>query len=552
VNLTEIIETEPLPKESATSSIRVFTYAQFAMVALFVFVIVFTLFRFTQVKEIFTYLSVHSVPSITKASAINSSIQQLATLTVKLTNSQSKTDASLTVQQFAVVAEQLIDTIDANRQEVSFIAKELSTIIVESNELKTLVEVQLAQKRQLQKSKSDVYTAIFSLITNQNIDSQHNEIIVNLQRILSFAVDIENQQHLHKLRETEQELLLKMQHLRNNMVGSKPIIAEQLKSIEKQLVGEDSIISQKISLLRTQARSRGRSSFVVHLIENLASNLQYQTQIINKATQKRAESGIKMLTNSYEVSVVSSVFAFLASVFMIYYLYKRIVARLIRLTNEVEIKTTTSTTQMKVNNITVEGNDEITLLSKTFCQYLDKVRAQEGYLRKLSNQDSLTQIPNRRSFDKHMEQTFESAKVSKHMVSLILIDVDFFKQYNDKYGHSLGDICLQEVAAKISQIATENNDFCARYGGEEFAYVASNKTNLEAKAISDSLRQGIQDLAIEHSISKISNVVTASVGCASVTILSEADDLTASELIELADTQLYTAKNNGRNKCCYI
>jgi len=549
MNFANKISIKSLSSESAGSSVKIFTYAQTAMVLLFAFVIVFTLSRFIQVKEIFTYLSDHSVPSIAKASAINSSIQQLATLTVKLANSQSNTDASLTEQQFAQVAEQLINTIEGNTQQADFFAKELSTIIVESAELKSLVEKQLAQRQYLQNSKNNAYTAIFSLTTSQIVSKEGIAINAILQRVLSLAVSIESQLHLHKLRETERELLLRFTQLNKEVSGSQLNVLRQLDSIEAQLVGADGIISQKISLLRTQAKSRGRSSFVVHLIENLASNLQYQTQLVNKATQKRAETGIKMLTNSYEVSVVSSVFAVFASAFTIYYLYRRIVARLIRLSREVETKTTVSEGQVAIRNITVEGNDEITHLSKVFRQYIDKVRAHESYLRQLSIQDSLTLIPNRRAFDEHMAEIFSQAKSTQTTLSLMLIDIDYFKQFNDKYGHASGDGCLQTVATEISQIAKSHDDFCARYGGEEFAYVAANKSPKEAETISESLRFAIKALAVEHKASEVSNVVTVSLGCASVRV-QEQNDLTLNGLFELADQQLYKAKSKGRNRCC--
>ncbi|MDJ0517846.1 MAG: diguanylate cyclase [Trichodesmium sp. MO_231.B1] len=166
-------------------------------------------------------------------------------------------------------------------------------------------------------------------------------------------------------------------------------------------------------------------------------------------------------------------------------------------------------------------------------------------LLRIANLDGLTQIPNRRSFDQYLAVEWRRHLREQLFLSLIMIDIDYFKRYNDHYGHQGGDDCLIRVAQAISQVPQRPTDLVARYGGEEFAVILSN-TNIEgAFTIAEFIRQAIASLFIPHAQSEVSQFVTLSLGVAS--IIPNFED-TAEDLIGLADEALYEAKRQGRDR----
>jgi len=164
-------------------------------------------------------------------------------------------------------------------------------------------------------------------------------------------------------------------------------------------------------------------------------------------------------------------------------------------------------------------------------------------LKKLSRIDGLTGVANRRYMDEFLDKEWLRAIRSGSSVSFVLIDIDFFKLYNDNYGHPEGDECLKKVAATLKSLVNRSSDMVARYGGEEFALVLFDTE--EAEFVARSCRRSIEALGIRHDYSKASNVVTISVGLCSMTPDRGSDP---GSIISFADKALYKAKENGRNK----
>lgn len=166
-------------------------------------------------------------------------------------------------------------------------------------------------------------------------------------------------------------------------------------------------------------------------------------------------------------------------------------------------------------------------------------------LQNLATIDSLTQIPNRRRFDEYLNQEWDRLTREQEPLSLLLCDVDFFKRYNDTYGHQAGDSCLRIVAQTISRTAKRTTDLVARYGGEEFTVILPNTNRSGAITIAEAIQQQIENLQIPHPESDVSEFVTVSVGVASQ-IPSRNDSVET--LIAKADRALYLAKAQGRNR----
>lgn len=166
-------------------------------------------------------------------------------------------------------------------------------------------------------------------------------------------------------------------------------------------------------------------------------------------------------------------------------------------------------------------------------------------LEDLSFKDGLTGVANRRMFDSTLEVEWANAKRNQQPLSLILLDIDYFKQYNDAYGHIQGDDCLKQVAKTLSSSATRSKDFIARYGGEEFVLVLPETDEKAAKKVAARCRKLIFKEQIPHESSLVSHVLTISIGVASIIPGHEDKALT---FVEEVDRRLYMAKENGRNR----
>ena len=172
------------------------------------------------------------------------------------------------------------------------------------------------------------------------------------------------------------------------------------------------------------------------------------------------------------------------------------------------------------------------------------LKIKNDMLEKLSMYDGLTNIRNRRFFDETFEKTFSEIKRDKKSLAVLMIDIDFFKPYNDNYGHGQGDETLRKVAKALEKTIKRASDFVARYGGEEFVILLKDINKDGVEAVANNLLNAIRELKITHEFSKIEKYVTVSIG---VSYYNSSSDITKLELLLKADETLYNVKNSGRN-----
>ena len=165
-------------------------------------------------------------------------------------------------------------------------------------------------------------------------------------------------------------------------------------------------------------------------------------------------------------------------------------------------------------------------------------------LLELSSTDGLTQIANRRHFDNQLQREWGRAQRSRSILSYLMVDLDFFKPYNDHYGHLKGDDCLKEVAQAMERVLRRPGDFVGRYGGEEFAIISPDTPLEGAKILAENVREIVASLKIPHAGSPASEHVTVSIG---VSATVPTADTSVDDLIRAADEALYQAKRRGRN-----
>lgn len=169
----------------------------------------------------------------------------------------------------------------------------------------------------------------------------------------------------------------------------------------------------------------------------------------------------------------------------------------------------------------------------------------EETLLNLSYLDGLTGIANRRRFDERLEQEWRRASREQQKLTLIMVDIDYFKNYNDHYGHPAGDECLKKIAQVLHEASGRPGDLAARYGGEEFALILPNTTHAGGEKVAEQIRARVEALELPHARSEVSPWVTVSVG---VTSHAPGNKEDSNILLEGADRALYKAKQQGRNR----
>lgn len=176
---------------------------------------------------------------------------------------------------------------------------------------------------------------------------------------------------------------------------------------------------------------------------------------------------------------------------------------------------------------------------------IERRREKEVELQRISRLDSLTGVANRRVFDEILEEEWKLAICLAQPMSLLMLDLDHFKEFNDHYGHVAGDACLRDVAQAISRLPKRPRNLFARYGGEEFALILPQTGNQGACLVAERIRGAVEMLQIPHGFSSTGTTLTVSLGVAT---LVPRDGMSVASFINLADQALYSAKHAGRNR----
>lgn len=178
-----------------------------------------------------------------------------------------------------------------------------------------------------------------------------------------------------------------------------------------------------------------------------------------------------------------------------------------------------------------------------------ELKRSRDLLEQLASIDPLTGIPNRRRFEVALDQEWKRAVRAGTPLSLAIIDVDYFKKFNDTYGHARGDDCLRAVAQALSGEARRPGDLAARYGGEEFGAIFPDADSAAMQLVTARLLDSVRTLAIDHAASLCATSVSVSIGSVSI-VPSQGDDPAA--ILESADRMLYQAKENGRDRAVHL
>ncbi len=428
-------------------TIRMFSYIQFGIVLLFTLVVIFAIVRITELGKILDNLTDKTIPKMTQASSLINQVQELATLTTILSISENSPSLQLSNRKIQQSIQKINVELLNRSSDGQLLTTQFSTITKESDELSDLVKQRIAGERALLAVKNKLNALILRDLKNMSSSESNAELENSFLNLLLLSSKIEQQSRLHEIRQIEDSLAATVTKIKINLAAKNQNELVDIANLEFLLLGQDGLINQKVNSLRIIGRTLGRANFVRNLIADIASNLEYQNFVTNRTSIQKAREVNELAAQYSMLTILAGVISILLTLGLIYFLYKRIVVRLLSLS--LQVKQASKDNEIE---ITMQGNDEIATLANTFSTYLNKVKEQEKALLNMTLTDPLTGIPNRRAFEQKLADTIDLAARNHWCVSVILIDVDFFKLYNDHYGHSDGDVCLRLVAKKLFSI----------------------------------------------------------------------------------------------------
>lgn len=192
---------------------------------------------------------------------------------------------------------------------------------------------------------------------------------------------------------------------------------------------------------------------------------------------------------------------------------------------------------------------EINTLNQDFNQLIETVTEQKDMMENLSLLDGLTNIANRRSFEKHFATTWQAMMRNNDPLAVLMCDIDYFKPYNDNYGHLAGDNALIMVVQALQKRIARPHELVARYGGEEFVIILPSTNYVQCQQVIEAIQNLLAELNIRHEFSEVSNIMTMSIGAATIEHANESfRNCNADDFLRVADKALYQAKREGRNR----
>ncbi|MBJ7538723.1 GGDEF domain-containing protein [Marinomonas transparens] len=526
---------------------------QFALLLLIVILLFVTVGfvlqnRLEQTQSILQDLTLTSLPAMVKAN-------QTAVMSNELLASLKRFSSAMTPPEMRIAKFEIEKKLNKIQEKINKTKSsqtqihQWALIQKEVTELTHLIEEKFTLAAHIKK-KLDKLWALQASAKQLNELKQnltHTDVILQTQWQLTFlqtttlayvTANIRQLSELQEIRLTTQQSLDKLE----SIIGKLPSdLQSQIPplnaSLENTLIGPQGLIEQQAQYLRIVGRSRGREYFIHNMINDY-SNIAGRISLNENDTLNEKAAALTNDMKAQKEWFIGAFFLLAAMISAILAIYIHMIKRLKLLTQKIHT--------MTENQPKHEANEnEIDELFEAFDQFSETINSQTASLKTLSLTDSLTNISNRRAFDQQLQLEI----TSNQALSILLIDVDFFKQYNDTYGHLCGDEALQKIALILSGSAPDPTTLIARYGGEEFTILLPNTTKQKAQAIALKIMNNMQVENIEHSSSEVSDMLTVSIGI----VTRQQSTITNSDtLMKQADIALYHSKEQGRAQITHI
>ncbi len=530
----------------------VFSGAFLSVLIIFILVIAMGFYRFSDFQSILSQLTAEALPEVTVSGKTYSKVNELTFLTERLATSPTQAFRRIAYQDIEDKIKQISD-LGIDRNEDQFLKTQLQAISKEFDGLDLLVEKRIQFQNLVKSQESKMYrlheeVLEFSTSANQATHNtkamfawalHYSEVVslsgkalamTRLNQIKQISIQIEHRLEL-LLHESKEVVLVNK--------ANAEFLTRKLKAI---LIEEDGLLPIRMQEFRSIGQATGRSNFVRNLVGDYARQVQFYSYEVSEAVITETESTALRINQQTRVIGIAAIFAVLFLVAVVYFVQRKIIHRLVRLNHNVLLRL-----KGENLNLNLSGNDEISDIASSFNYFAEQIEKQKQTMQALSLTDGLTGIPNRRFLDERLETELQIAQRHKWPVSILVLDVDSFKDFNDHYGHLEGDDCLKRVAQTLSKCKQRNSDFVARFGGEEFVFILPDTSTKGAEQVAETILKAIYDLHITHEWSPAAPYITLSIGIASYLAGSE---ISEEQLLERADKALFQAKKRGKN--CFV
>lgn len=542
------INISPVRRRSSITMMLTLT----SLLVLLLFIVMATLVqnRLGSFQQLLQNITGSAIPAVVQSSRVYSQINQLLYLTEALSRSPSQ-----------AVRHNLYQDIQANLQGLHSLTKEWQTGLYQNAQLQALTEEidnlnQLMSERlELQNEVQHRQLQIYQLYEQVELyisklaqanEEHHSLWLLEFAGVVTLSGKASYSNRVMQLRQSKQQIELHMQRLRKARAA---LPANQLELAEQSelqmysmLLDSEGLLPLREQQLKVSGRATGRGNFVRNLVldyARLAENSAYEVSgsVMDDATKIQQQL---QQDNRQILFGASLVILFLLVAIAL--IHRRVVRRLEQLNHNVLLQV-----QGKAAAYQIEGHDEIAAIARSFAFFASTVATQQQELQLLSYTDSLTGLANRRAFEQQFQQALIQSQRQKWPLTLLMIDVDCFKAYNDHYGHQAGDDALVWIAQLLQKGINRGSDLVARYGGEEFIAILPDTNRAGASAIAGQLLQLFRQAAVPHQYNLAAEFVSISIGICCVEEASTAD---YDGMLRRADNALYQAKANGRN--CFV
>ena len=523
---------------------KVFSVALLCVIGVFVAVTLLSFSRLIDFRTTLSDITQKSVPNLVFSGRVFNQVNTLIYLTEGLSKPNSEAALLIIERNIDMQMDKLQQLANAELAD-PYLSVQLDALKIELLELKSLIRERLTIQQLLKVRLDNVYQLYDRVLSMHNELSENPNWTLLIADTVAMAGKSTSMTRMYEIRQTaeqvKQTLAMSEQEIKAFPMSKRSAVEQLNESLEYMLLGVDGVVELRIKQLRIEGRARGRGNFVRNLILDYANLAEYYSYEINELVLEEANTTNTKVDEQIKLIAIVSVVALLFLLSVVVFLQTQFIRRLKLLDKLVR-----QHLDGKETNIVVRGNDEISDIANTFNSFVTKIEHQNEILQNLSLTDGLTGIANRRALDERLLYTLKLGLRHLWPTTIMLLDVDYFKKYNDKYGHAKGDECLIEVAAILTSLMQRENDFVARYGGEEFVCVLGDTDAEGAKIVANKIISAMAKHNIPHGESGVASHVTLSIGVISYYPVRgrRGESL---ELLKQADKALYEAKGKGRN-----
>lgn len=530
----------------------IFRGSFFSILILFILVNIMVIYLFIDFQSILSKLSTDVLPKVTLSGQTFNKVNELSYLTARLASSPTQAFRRIAYQDIENKIEK-ITYLDLDNNNDPYLKEQLNAITREFSGLNLLIEKRIQLQKKVKKYEKEMYGIhgeVLSFSLNKELNSNSSksiswllgftEVVTLSSKALAMSRLNQVRQIATQLESRFKTLIEKSAHVRLSNKTNAVNLTTRLKTI---LISENGLLPTRIQELRSIGQATGRNNFVHNLVGDYTMQVQFHSHELNEviiAETKSTASRVKSQTQIIKLVAIGSILFLMGAA---YFLQRKIIRRLLNLNYNVIDRLDGGDL-----NLNISGNDEISDIAQSFNYLVDKIEKQKQKLQELSLTDGLTGVANRRHLDTRLMSELKSSQRHKLPVSILMMDVDSFKSFNDHYGHIAGDDCLKEITHALKKCMHRESDFIARFGGEEFVLILPDTTSKGAELIAKTILSEISSLKITHEWSTATPYVTLSIGIA--TFGRQQDPINGESFLKRADDALFQAKEKGKN--CFV